>query len=374
MSRKRIRNSYGSPGEPKYDPNNQDEFHFSHVLNWYSQNRSSKDAKKYLIEYLESIGTSNDQIKHIKKVSEKSLVNTAGWLSRIHTRSGTLPENGIQHLNKYVSDALAQDIDVDSDEESSEPKIGVQERIKLQVATYVGEIDEHIDLFIEKITKSINPVGMFDSYSFLKEKYILPIQTTRIIEHYETTILKELKDARSGKCPQLKEAYSYLKKIQLEYFITFIEGIIEGAQKWYDEVRHETKATRKPRKRKIKTPEQLVSKIKIQNEYPEYDLKSLNPTKLVGANQLWVFNTKTRFLGIYVCNNPHGLSIKGTTLLNFDEKESFSKKVRKPKEVLPKILQGGKIACKKMLSQIKAKEKYLNGRLNSDTILLKVIQ
>jgi hypothetical protein len=94
---------------------------------------------------------------------------------------------------------------------------------------------------------------------------------------------------------------------------------------------------------------------------------------VIGADQLWVFNVKYRTLGVYNAMGPSGLTIKGTTLQGFDDKTSKKKKLRKPEEVLKRCLTGGKIVLRKVLDEVNSKESAMNGRLNEETILLRVV-
>jgi hypothetical protein len=66
------------------------------------------------------------------------------------------------------------------------------------------------------------------------------------------------------------------------------------------------------------------------------------------------------------------LDVKGSAIQNYKYNESICKTLRKPKDVLSKVLDGGKIVLRKVMSQINAKESELNGRINKDTILLRV--
>ena len=133
------------------------------------------------------------------------------------------------------------------------------------------------------------------------------------------------------------------------------------------------KKTRKPRKRKTITADRQVSKMNYQPQDTKLKLHSIDPMKIIGANQLWVFNTKTRKLGIYhAASDGAGLGVKGSTLQNFSEMESVEKTIRKPADVLPKVTEGGKVILRKLMETIKAKPKQLTGRINKHTILLRV--
>jgi hypothetical protein len=69
---------------------------------------------------------------------------------------------------------------------------------------------------------------------------------------------------------------------------------------------------------------------------------------------------------------PSGLTVKGTTLLGYDEKLSVTKTLRKPQDVLKRLLEGGKLVLRKIMDEVKSKEKPARGRINSDVILVRV--
>ncbi len=109
-------------------------------------------------------------------------------------------------------------------------------------------------------------------------------------------------------------------------------------------------------------------------ENKEYKIVSINPADIIGADQLWVFNTKYRMLKKFQAMGPSGLSVKGTTLQGYNPDESIQKKLRKPDEILPQVLSGGKRVMKKLMGEINSKESPIsNGRINGDTILLRVL-
>ena len=131
-------------------------------------------------------------------------------------------------------------------------------------------------------------------------------------------------------------------------------------------------AVRKPRKKKVKPASQLVSKMK----YKEKDgtLESINPTQIIGASQLWVYNTKYRNLSVYNAVGNSGLSVRGSTLTGFDEATSITKKLRKPDQVLPKVLNEGKIGLRRILSDLTTAEAKATGRINVECILMRVVK
>ena len=67
------------------------------------------------------------------------------------------------------------------------------------------------------------------------------------------------------------------------------------------------------------------------------------------------------------------IGIKGSSLIGFDEHKSIQKTIRKPEEKLKEFKNAGKIALRKFLEDINATDTKMNGRINEDTILLKVV-
>jgi hypothetical protein len=101
-------------------------------------------------------------------------------------------------------------------------------------------------------------------------------------------------------------------------------------------------------------------------------LVSINPADIVGAGELWVYNTKSRKLGKYVAKEFAELSVKGTSIINFDENKSVQKTLRKPEEQLKEFKAAGKVQLRKFLDDIKAVDIKLNGRINEEIILLRI--
>jgi hypothetical protein len=176
---------------------------------------------------------------------------------------------------------------------------------------------------------------------------------------------------------QLKEGYAHLKKADIAKWRKAIDLLMTEL----DFIIDQAKATRKPRKPKAKSASKLVEKLKFCKADTKYSLASVDPTTVVGANELWVFNVKTRKLGKYVASNQDpkgmgregsGLSVKGTTIIGYDENLSVQKTLRKPVEQLKEFKGAGKVALRKFLDEIATTDTKLNGRCNPDTVLLKV--
>ena len=65
--------------------------------------------------------------------------------------------------------------------------------------------------------------------------------------------------------------------------------------------------------------------------------------------------------------------VKGSAIVGFDPAATVQKTLRKPEEQIKAFLASNKVELRKFLDNIKTTEIKLNGRINADTILLKVI-
>jgi Pyruvate/2-oxoacid:ferredoxin oxidoreductase gamma subunit len=108
--------------------------------------------------------------------------------------------------------------------------------------------------------------------------------------------------------------------------------------------------------------------MKFLAESKEYGLKSISPEKIISSTMLVVFNEKYRTLTVYHAKDPRGLGVKGTTITNYDEEKSVTKKLRKPKEVLAKL--SGVRAVTNAIAAIKTKPAKMTGRINENTVLV----
>jgi len=165
-----------------------------------------------------------------------------------------------------------------------------------------------------------------------------------------------------------REAYGYLSTKQKNKLIEFYENIFAAC----DAVEKKSKATRKKKTtKKTKKLSTIVKSVKYQKEDQDFMLVSINPEEIIGAKQLWVFNTKTRVFGCYQSLGEDGMTVKGTTLQDIALDSSEFKKVRNP-PALFKLLKDKKTkrGYNNALKKLNTKPQKQSARINANTILL----
>jgi hypothetical protein len=343
--------------EPKFD-RELSKIELMSTLNWYTQNKDTKDAVKY----------ANDYFKKNHKLNVDSVIKnystTFGFVCRILNNGGSVNEKELIWFNETIvkikEDLAKPKVDVVVDDKPVQPNI--QDRIREKASECIGELEGLLDEYIiSKFTSNPKPYGIMHTLN------IKGVHTNRILEHWKR-IRSDYDNALTTEDELIKEGYSNFSKTEIKKIVGFCDSVITDAMK----VVSEANKTRKPRQRKQKSPEQLVSKLKYLDKHEE--LVSENPKDIIGALQLWVYNIKSRKLGCYNAEDASGLSVKGSSIISFNESKSTQKKLRKPEVTLPEVLKGGKVYLRTALDDIKAVSATLNGRLNTDTILLRIIK
>ena len=178
---------------------------------------------------------------------------------------------------------------------------------------------------------------------------------------------------------EIREDYEDVDNDVIQKGIKAYDNIFEAC----DRMISIANANRKPRKKKEKSPEKLVSKMQFRLEDEKLLLKSIDATEIIYAEQLWVYNTKTRKLGHYKAKvlDPRGLSrpgtgltVKGTSIKGFDEENSVQKTLRHPEQQLKEFANSGPKKVIELFDAVKTMGIKLNGRVNSEVILLRAVR
>ena len=152
---------------------------------------------------------------------------------------------------------------------------------------------------------------------------------------------------------------------QLKQRAAFYAGILADCD------RHASNKKPVVRKKKVVTADKKLKSFKFQKESKEFKVVSINPEKVLGADELITFNARYKTLTHFVAVDKSGLDVKGTTILNYDEEKSKSYRIGRNTEAhIETALRGGKRAFAKMIASLKTCT--LQHRINENTILLKV--
>jgi len=346
----------GDEPEHKGDISNVD---YITSLNWYNAMSDVKEAREFLSVYLKQLQRSED-IKTLKRVPDSFVPLTAAWLCRMAERGYNLKEKDILFIENRLVGAFKHAEVVKVQTNKSEV-ISIQDRIKEKTSEIIAEIEHFVD--------NRETMRDFSLYEWMKGKQIPATYSAAIVKAYQGW-LNELLDAYEGSDPDLKEGYRRQTKAEISKDIVFFNMLVDDAQK-YGDVAKKTRVPRKPRAVSI---DKKIKGLKYQKEDKSFKIASVNPEKIIGAQELWTFNTKYKTLTVFRAIDRGGLQVKGTSIINYDEANSFTKRTgRKAEYFVERVLNGGKIVLRKLMEEEGLGETVvISQRINENTILLKV--
>mgnify|MGYP003658370393 CR=1 FL=1 len=334
--------------------------HFYETLKWYRLEKSNKDLKPAVINWMAANDYTKSDIQAFKKTKDSRCGLTMGSIASCLLHG--MPEvfQGFNN-NKNAASWLREEI-------RNVIESGSDDRMRDAAGSMTEEVDSAIDSFIMN-PDAFDPKA-FKMVSLLRGKGAKAAHT-RFIKSFYQNSLDELIELASGKADdQLKEGHKHLSRKNVKKLIEFYQSIVSACE----QIAAEAKVLKKPRAKKIKPAEQIVAKLKFKTIDDNLGIVSVPAAGLIGAQAAVVFNTKTRKIGIYISKSSVGLSVKGTSIIDFSNK-SFQKTVRKPADALKEFKdQNTQKRLETWFSKIKSTETVMNGRINADIVILKVFK
>lgn len=362
--------------------------HYHDAMKYYNLNFSGKDLKSKVIDWMGRNGYDKKVIAAFKKTRDARCSVTVGSIAAclirgmpdVHTEFNK-GRSTAAWLRQQIADIISAGVaDIDPAEaeaaktasDAAKPQVpaaSIQDRVREQAGQMGEEIDAAIDSFITD-PEAFNPKE-FKMVNLLRGKGAKPAHS-RVIKSFYKKDHDELLELASGKGDdQLREAYRHHPRKNIRKLIEFYDSIMAAC----DQIAAEAKVLKKPRAKKVKPAEELVKSLKFCLTDAALGITSVPPSQIIGAQAVVVYNSTTRKLGYYIAKSAEGLSVKGTTLLNFTEK-SLQKTLRKPVDQIKEFKDQNTLRKFEnwFNKSITTVETALSGRCNEDTVILKVFK
>lgn len=328
---------------------------YGEALNWYNYMCELDQAREWLLAFMKSDNHPKADIKAVERLPKYYIPTTIGWVARMKANGNTIPTN---YFETRLAELIEQGKQVIVAERAERVSDGmtIRERTVAKTSQVIEDLEEALD-----VDMVANKVRKFSVYEFFQSKQV-SVPAANIIRANYAPMIEEL----TSDDPQVKEAYGRKLKAELAFWQAFLDDC--------DRYTGNKKAAvvRKPKAKKVKSAVEVTSKLNYQKEDVTLKIVSRNPAEIIGAQKLFTFNTKTRKLTCYNAMGPAGLGVKGASVIGFDPEQSVSKSLRRPKEPIDKLLSLGKVGLRKFMDEIKTNPTSPSGRINSDTIILRV--
>lgn len=275
---------------------------------------------------------------------------TLGRMTFCMLHGATPPDEAINWMDAKIADLLAVAGNIEPDSEP-ERKLSAHQRkiveyvnlyshIEAVCARYRTQPDE-ITSRIKKMLSRVQP-----NQQMLKKLY----------EHFKDSFDGAMVDKEN---PLVAET--------LESLITVV-NILATSTGNAKAIRESRGATTKSIK--------AASKAKFKAVDMTTDIASLSPAMIPGSQTVIIYNSKNRKVSSYVAAAGDVLGIKGTKITGYDEALSFAKTLRKPKQTLAALRDATTVKRVDIImgDYIKGKRHKTNGKLNKDTLVLRVFK
>lgn len=327
------------------------------------------DKKSYLAWTIAWIKDNRpSDLKDYKAADDWRTSSTLASLCKMERDGCVLSKSAKSFLETNLDNVIAYGKTVKAviDPEASPPvkRKSPSELLGEKTNEFIGEIEGFVDEFTQ---------GTLDKdWSIYNEMIKLnsAAQTAHDTIKYYKGCQEELRELIEDKTEDLVEGYDNFTPKQQKEFYKFVSNIITDCEKFLVS----KKATRKPRTKKATPAHKQVAKVLYLPSSSEFKIASVSPEKMVGAESMYLFNTKTRVMKYLVSDRRDGFLVKGSTVSGFCAERSFKKMLRKPEEYIALLGKGSKAKSLKELKALKTKENTTDGRINRDTIILKVLQ
>jgi len=347
---------------------------------WYNYFSTAKEMIPQITKWMGENEYSKDDIKAFKAAPDHRCSVTMGSTASMLLRGmpASHPEdpenNTASWLKGKIDPVIIEGKEILKNQKVEEkvtgPVLSIQDRIREASLTHMEGIVDWLETWLVNPAKfdpkALNPINFFKGRE-INQAHARVIRDFYEPLYNEITLLVTPPKVKDEMYAQLVEGYRAYTKPQLKTLLEALEAIMSATNMFLQQA----KVNRKPRAKKSPSKEKLVSKLKFKTHDDRYKLVSIKPEEAAAALELWVFNTKTRKLGVYVASDTAALSVKGTTIINFNEDKSIAKTLRKPEEQLKDANKLPKTKMRNLFNDVNSIETKMNGRINADVILLK---
>jgi hypothetical protein len=324
------------------------------ALNWYNYHYSLDDTKAWLTAYAKA-NYSKEVAKAVASAPTKYISKTAAIQAKLIERGFVLSDDSMEFLNSRIEQLVNRRDDVDLDDDGMptdtitvkpavSPHTRLARKINNQLAEIEGLVDEHVD-----------GERTFNFYTWATAESASPQLIAKVQTYY------------SSQLNEMVEHPEHFKTVWAKRSKQLFEDILADAKR----LTVNKKVVRKPRVAAKPSTEKSVKGLKYKVDDHKLKLVSIKPTDIIGAKELWVYNTKYNELGVFVAKTHMGLRVKGTSIDDFDESKSLVKKVRKPEATLPEFFSG---KPGKVFAALTSTPHALSARVGENSVLLKAVK
>ncbi len=324
---------------------------YTRALNWCAAAFTLDELRDFTIEYLEKDSYPVGDLRHVPSC----YFATIGKIAYVRMNGNPVGERTIEFFDRTLRELNQLAANIVAQKKSEQKK---QEKVRVPPFNKWNVVNQLEDL-IDRGTF----LGSNAGYEVLHGHKNRPSLFDFLQNHFTAA----------------RDEYQRATTDFIEYFNTVTDEEIGYRIKCYnrilDSLRNIPKSKRGiVRKNSRKSDSAKVAKVNYCASDSNLNLQSDDPKSILGSKMLTVYNRKKKRVAVFVAENGAGLSVRGTTIVGYDEEKSVAKTLRKPEAQLPEWARADRIRrVEVLLSSTNGKNFKPTGRLTNDTIILKAI-
>jgi hypothetical protein len=282
---------------------------------------------------------SADDVTSILKSPDSTFYSIAKY-GYIWSKLGYMTQAHENYLHSIKDDLVAKGTAYVADKEEAPKVVSIRKNldnfldgVEDAEATIENGRTVKVESFVEGY--KLNAAELTTAYTKLDELSF---------EWRELLALRNLKGELSEWDQQLVEGYSHLKLSVLKKIVEFYSQLQTGLL--------ETKQSKKI--------------VRIRRKKP-------TDKNIIGASEVWVYDTARKKIGVYASEYEGTLSVKGTSIDNYSDAKSYEKTMRKPEIQVPEFMAARKNGLHKFVDTIKGKKLSARKRLLPSMVIVRVI-
>jgi hypothetical protein len=341
---------------------------FGKALNWYNFIVDQKDCREFLVDWFKGDAT---KLKALSQISDRMLPRTYANSARIAMRGFPLTDEHKARIWEKVEERVSKKtVLIEDDTAAPEPVAKVIKKPLVATTFIVSDVDDEIEKLINgEDTRTVSQILI--PYRLTDKNYLDCVEKIEPIlaEFAELVEVRRLpKTQLTDSQEQLLESYSHLTTMKsVKDIVKLLESYVSDLKKSYV-----SKQVAKVRKKKPKDKSKLVQNLKFLVTDAALDVTSVEPINLLNCSEVWTFDTKTRKISKYFSPVSGSITVKGASLVGFDENFSNSRLLRKPETQVKEFSELKKNDLTKWYSAVKSKSGPVRARLTPTTLILKV--
>lgn len=325
---------------------------FAEATNWYEARSSRVQCRAWLVEWLLAANDA-ERAHRMRHVQDKWIPASPARLARMEARGYVLTYEQVDNINRRIDEAI---------------KFGyVEPKEKVVLTSLIDVLD-----FIIDVTKQ----------EFVDMAAILAIRPkddlTVALNHLGARLIALHKSRKAivldsdAAFSENRKQFNAFLRIKRLYNALKVEITNQASKpKVVSSDDNKKSPVRKIYKKRKVDPFKRIKSLKYKREDADLKIKSVSPTSLVGAKEAWLVNTRYGTLTKLVAAVGYDLDVKGTSVINFDDKESITKRAgRRIEEILSSVMNDGKVARRKVFDTIKTQPIKVQNRCGNDTVIL----